>query len=70
LFSVFFFNYFAIPAFANNNANTNNSTMSVNPGTIPADGSTTATVSITVKDDSNNQYPEIPLLLQAPATRV
>src|ERR1035437_871035 len=45
---------FALPAFANNNANSNNSTMSANPGTIPADGSTTATISVTVKDDSSN----------------
>jgi hypothetical protein len=53
--SLFFFAVlFTVPAFANNNANTNNSTISVNSGSIPADGSTTATVSITVKDDSNN----------------
>ncbi len=43
---------FASPVFAN--ANTNNSTLSVNPGSVVADGSTTATISITVRDDSNN----------------
>jgi hypothetical protein len=43
---------FVSPVFAS--ANTNNSTLSVSSGSIPADGSTTATISITVKDDSNN----------------
>ena len=51
LFSSFFF---AMPAFANNTANTNNSLFSVNTNSVPADGSTTATISITVRDDSNN----------------
>jgi flagellar basal body-associated protein FliL len=51
LFSSFFF---ALPAFANNNANTSNSLFSVNTNSVPADGSTTAAISITVRDDSNN----------------
>jgi hypothetical protein len=51
LFSSFFF---ALPVFANNNANTNNSLFSVNNSSVPADGSSTATISITVRDDSNN----------------
>ena len=46
--------FFALPVSANNNADTNNSTLSVSPSTIPADGSTTATISITVKDGSGN----------------
>ncbi|HUD09891.1 MAG TPA: fibronectin type III domain-containing protein [Patescibacteria group bacterium] len=50
-FSSFFF---ALPALANNNANTNNSLFSVNSTSVPADGSTTATISITVRDDANN----------------
>jgi hypothetical protein len=45
---------FALPAFANNNANTNNSTLSVSSGSVIADGSSIATINITVKDDSNN----------------
>jgi hypothetical protein len=50
---VFFSSFlFASPVFAS--ANTNNSTFSVSTGSIPADGTTTATISITVKDDSNN----------------
>lgn len=56
--SVFFiclsFILFALPVFANNNADTNNSTISVSPSTIPADGSTTATISITLKDSLGN----------------
>lgn len=50
----FFFALFALPVFANNNADTSESTLSVSPSTIPADGSTTATISIQVKDGSGN----------------
>jgi hypothetical protein len=45
---------FTLPVFANNNANTNNSVLSVSSGSIPADGSATSTISVTVRDDSNN----------------
>jgi hypothetical protein len=50
----FAFILFTLPVFANNNADTNNSTISVSTGSVPADGSTTATISITVKDNSGN----------------
>jgi adhesin/invasin len=43
---------FVSPVFAS--ANTNNSTLSVSSSSIPADGSTTTAISVTVKDDSNN----------------
>lgn len=43
-----------VPAFANNTADTNNSTVSLNSSSIPADGSTTATITITAKDSSGN----------------
>jgi hypothetical protein len=55
VFSLFCLSLFCVsPAFANNNANTNNSLFSVNNSSVPADGSSTATISITVRDDSNN----------------
>jgi hypothetical protein len=46
-----------VVVYANNNADTNNSTITVNTGSIPADGSTTATISIVVKDGSGNVLP-------------
>lgn len=46
--------FFSSLAFANNNAYTNTSTLWKNSGSIPADGSTTATIVIQVRDISGN----------------
>ena len=53
-FLVFSSFFLAFPVFANNNANTNNSIFSVSTNSVPSDGSSTATISVGVRDDSNN----------------
>lgn len=51
LFSFFFF---PVAVFANNNADPVNSSVSLSPTSIPADGATTATIAVTVKDSLGN----------------
>ena len=46
------------------------STVSVAPGVLPADGVTTATITVTMRDDTGNPLPGRTVALQAPGTAV
>lgn len=50
----FFLILFPFKILANNNADPVNSSVSVSPGTIPADGATNSTISVNVKDSLKN----------------
>lgn len=54
IFALFLFIFSPIAVLANNNADIVNSSISVSSTSIPADGSTTATISVTVQDSLKN----------------
>lgn len=52
--SIIFFIFSSAPGFANNNADPVNSSISTSTTSLPADGATTATIAVTVKDSQKN----------------